>query len=114
MLDLIAQDGLADAMGVFLVLEFRGVYSDDDELVGVFLLQPGQVRQDVHAIDAAEGPEIQEHDLPFEVFFQGERAGRIEPGYSPFQFRGGDRLAGRGCGIRHRCLFGFAPVGGQG
>ena len=63
MLDLVAQDRLADALGVLLVLELGRVDADDDQLVGVLLLELGQVGQDVDAVDAAERPEVEQDDL---------------------------------------------------
>ena len=70
-LSFIAKLGLghlaADVLGVAFGLELGRVHADDDQLVLVLLLELGQVGEDVVAVDAAEGPEIQQHDLPFEV-----------------------------------------------
>ena len=51
--------------------------SQDHQLVGVFLLELFQHRQDVHAVDAAVGPEVQQHDLAAEVT-DVDRAGGVE------------------------------------
>ena len=66
-LDLVAQDRLADRLRVLLVLELGRVDADDDELVGILLLELGQVGQDVDAVDAAERPEVEQDDLALEV-----------------------------------------------
>ena len=85
MADFVAQDGLADAFGVLLVFELGRVDADDDQFVGILLLQLGQVGQNVHAVDAAQRPEIEQDDLAAEVL-QTERAGRVEPGDAALQF----------------------------
>ena len=61
--DLVAEDGLADAGGFLLVVELGRVDADDHQLVGIFLLQLGQVGQDVDAVDAAQRPEVEQDDL---------------------------------------------------
>ena len=61
--DLVAADDLPDVLGGLLVGELRRVHADDDELVGVLLLELLQVRQDVDAVDAAVGPEVEQDDL---------------------------------------------------
>ena len=47
-----------------LVRELGGVDADDDELVRILLFQLLEVGQDVHAVDAAVRPEIEQHDPP--------------------------------------------------
>ena len=51
----------------FSVVELGGVDADDDDLIGVFLFQLGQVGQRVDAVDAAERPEIEDDDLAAQV-----------------------------------------------
>ena len=70
----------------FLVVELGGVDADDDQLVGVLLLQLGQVGQGVDAVDAAERPEIEQDDLAAQVL-ELDRTGGVEPGHAAFQFR---------------------------
>ena len=45
---------------------------------GIGLLQLLQLGQDVHAVDAAVGPEVEQHELAAEVG-EGERLGGIDP-----------------------------------
>ena len=52
---------------VALVLELRRVHADDDEHVAVLLLQRPQLVEHVQAVDAAEGPEVEQDDLAAEV-----------------------------------------------
>ena len=59
MLDLIAQDRLADVGRVAFVLEFCRMHANNHQFPGILLFQGGQFGDDVHAIDAAVGPEIQ-------------------------------------------------------
>ncbi len=49
-------------VGVGLVDELRRVHADHHELLGVLLLQRAELLQDVQAVDAAEGPEVQEQE----------------------------------------------------
>ena len=100
MADLVAFRGRGDVSRILLILELRRVYADHHQLTGVGLFQLLQLRQDVHAIDAAIGPEIQQHELPAEVLqLQGPRS------VDPLQARGKlghrDPLAKRGFQRRH-------------
>ena len=72
----VVQHGVADAVPldrvgeggrVLLVLELRRVHPDDDQDVGVPLLDRAQLVQDVQAVDAAERPEVQQDDLAAQV-----------------------------------------------
>ncbi len=48
---------------VGLVRELRGVHPHGHQDVGEPLLERAQLVQDVQAVDAAEGPEVEQHDL---------------------------------------------------
>ena len=63
MLDPVLGDLAADVLGVPLGVELGGVDADDHQLVLVLLLELGQVGQDVVAVDAAVGPEVEQDDL---------------------------------------------------
>ncbi len=52
---------------VGLVRELRRVHADGDEHVGVRCLERAQLVQDVQAVDAAERPEVEQHDLAAQV-----------------------------------------------
>ena len=53
------------ARRVLLVGEFRGMNSDHaDNLLGKFFLDSAQGRDDVDAVDASLGPEIEKNDRP--------------------------------------------------
>ena len=60
-------DLAADVLGVALGVELGGMHADDHQLVLVFLFELGQVRKNVVAVDAAEGPEIEQDDLALEL-----------------------------------------------
>ena len=69
----VVQDGVGDAMPgdrsrdrgvVRLVRELRGVHADDDQPVAETLLERPQLLHDAQAVDAAERPEIEQHDAP--------------------------------------------------
>src|SRR5262249_53036480 len=90
--DLVAQDGLADALGVLLVGELRRVYADDDQHAGVFRFEPGEVGEGVDAVDAAQRPEVEQDDAAAQVG-ELEGGGGVEPGRAAGEFGGGD-LAG--------------------
>ena len=78
MLDLVAENGIADVGRVFLVVELGRVDADDDDLVGVLLFEVGKVGQDMHAVDAAVGPEVEQDDLAAHIL-QGNRPADVEP-----------------------------------
>ena len=83
-LDPVLVDLLADVLGLALGLELGGVDADDDQLVLVFLLEGGEVGQDVVAVDAAIGPEVEQDDLAAQLF-EVDRPGGVEPADSPLQ-----------------------------
>jgi hypothetical protein len=66
-LDLVAFHGLIDGFDGAFELELRRVHADDDEFLGVLLLQWAQFVEDVEAVDAAERPEVEEDDLSAQV-----------------------------------------------
>jgi hypothetical protein len=77
-LDLIAQDGLADVFGHALSGELGRVHADDHELFRVLGFELLQVGDHVDAVDAAVSPEVEQHHLAPQVA-QAERAVRVEP-----------------------------------
>ena len=78
MFDLVANDGSANVFRILFVRELRRMHADDDDVARVFVLEELQIGQDVHAVDAAIRPEIEEHDLAAEIL-QLDRSGNIEP-----------------------------------
>ena len=93
MTDVVAVDGLAHMFAHLFVWELGGMKTDHDEAIGVFFFQVAQVRQDMHAVNATVGPEIQDHD-PAPQVFHAERRRRIKPFQFPRQFRGADARHG--------------------
>ncbi len=90
-LEFVPQHRLPQRLVVLLVVELRAVNADHHHLVRVLLLQFGQLLHDVHAVDAAEGPEVEDDDLPLQIF-DGERLAGVDPVGAAVQFGGGDRL----------------------
>ena len=88
---LVAQYGFADAGGVALVGKLGAMDANHDQFVGVLLLQLRQVGQGVDAIDAAQSPEIEDHDLAAQVL-HANGAGRVQPGDASVQLGGQDGL----------------------
>ena len=86
--DLVAEDRLADAFAIFFVFELGGVDADDHQLVFVLLFQLGQVGKGVDAVDAAEGPEVEEDDLALEVL-ELDGPGGVEPAGAAVELGGG-------------------------
>ena len=101
MLDLVAEDGLADALGLLLVVELGRVDADDDEDAGILGFELGEVGERVDAVDAAEGPEVEQDDAALEIV-ELERIGGVEPGDAAVELR------------RLRAGLGFAAVDGAG
>jgi len=58
MLDPIAEHGLAQVRRLALRRELGGVDPDHDDAVTVLALDLPQLRKGVHAVDSAEGPEV--------------------------------------------------------
>ena len=105
MADSVAENRLADVARVLLPREFRRMDADHDQFVGVSLFELFEFRQDVHAIDAAEGPKVDEHELAPQVA-ERDRAGGVDPLEIAVQRRCLD-AAGKGmCGDRR-------PAGGR-
>ena len=50
----------------------------DHELVRIGVLELLELRQHVHAVDAAEGPEVEQHELAAQVG-ERERLGGVDP-----------------------------------
>ena len=90
-LDVVPQHRLKDVLFVLLGLELGRVDPDHDKLVGIRPLQLLQLRQDVHAVDAAIRPKIEQHELPPELL-ERERPGGIDPAFRGRQFRHLDPL----------------------
>jgi hypothetical protein len=55
------------------------VHADDDEHVGVPLLDRAQLVDDVQAVDAAEGPEVEQDDPAAQVGEGQAPPARVEP-----------------------------------
>ena len=68
-LHFVAEHGLDDVLAVLFGLEFGGVNTNHHELIREPLLQLLELRQNVHAVDAAVGPKIEEDELPFQIGF---------------------------------------------
>ncbi len=63
MLDLVTQNDAANVLGLLFIREFCRMHADDYQLVWVLALEPLQIGDDVHAVDAAVSPEVEQHDF---------------------------------------------------
>ena len=89
--DAVALHRGADAAAVGLVVELGRVHADHDErAAGEDALEVLEVGQDVHAVDAAVGPEVEQHDLALELLREAQRPVGVEPGETRIQFGGVD------------------------
>ena len=80
-MDVVALDGGTDVGGVGFVVVFVGVDADDDDgVVFVFVFEEGEVGEDVHAVDAAVAPEVEDDDVAFQVAPEREGLVGVEPG----------------------------------
>ena len=78
-LDAVARDGLPDVRRVLLGVELGGVDAEDDQrLLRETLLDAPQHGDDVHAVDAAVGPEVEDDDLTAQLS-HGEPAVGVQP-----------------------------------
>ena len=93
MRDAVALHRLEDATGVLLRIELGGVHADHHQrIVAVPLLEIAQHRQDVQAVDAAVGPEVEDDDLPAKVADRRWTVD-VQPGRRSAEVRGVDPLA---------------------
>ncbi len=72
--------------------------TDDDEFFRKAFFQVAQLRDVVQTVDSAERPELEQDDLAAQ-FFEGERAGGIEPYQARNEFRRVNFAAQIGHGI---------------
>ena len=61
------------------------MHADHDQFIREFCFQLLQFGENVHAVDAAEGPKVEEHELALQILLR-ERLG-VEPIDSPRHFR---------------------------
>jgi hypothetical protein len=76
---LVPLDGGRQRVRVRLVRELGRVHAHDHQLVAVAILQLTQLVQHVQAVDATEGPEVEDHDLPPQVGEGDVVAAGVEP-----------------------------------
>ena len=108
-LDAVAHDRVADVLLILLGVELGRVNADHHHVVGIGLLQLLELRQHVHAVDAAVGPEIEDHELAAERL-EVDRPRHVQPARAPFE-RGREVRAGEWVGLhrvkryrRNKCL----------
>src|SRR5690606_2772448 len=95
---LVPLDRRRERHGVRLVLELRRVHAHDDEHVAVLLLQLAHLVEHVQAVDAAEGPEVEDHGLAAQVGEGQVAAAGVEPAAADEL----GRTDARGSGGAHR------------
>ena len=78
MFDVVSGDDASDVVGFALIGELGAVNSDDHQLVRVLQLEALQIGNDVDAVDAPVGPEVEQDDLSPQVG-QLDRSCDIEP-----------------------------------
>jgi hypothetical protein len=106
-LNAIARDGLTDVRRVLLGVELRRMHAQhDDRLAREALFDAPQDRDDVHAVDAAVRPEVEDDELTAELA-QRERPVRVQPrevgvelGRAYDEVQGADRLQASGFGLQ--------------
>lgn len=94
--DVVAHDGLLNAVRFLFGLELARMHANHHQFVGIFGFKGFQVGNDVQAVDAAVGPEVEQDDFPAQLG-ERQRARNVEPGHAAFQFGRADRahLQGR-------------------
>ena len=78
MSDAVPKNRLTNVLGLPFRGKLRRVHADHHQRIGVFLFELLQLRQDVHAVDAAVGPEVEHHELAAERC-QFQRLSRVHP-----------------------------------
>ena len=90
--DLVSQYGVADVCRHLFVVELGRVHADKrDGKTGVTLLEFGQVRQNMDAVDAAVSPKIEHGDFACELLGEGERRG-VKPVFAGGELGGAELL----------------------
>ena len=59
MLDLVTQNDATNVLSLLFIREFRRMHADDYQFVWVLALEPLQIGNDVHAVDATVSPEVE-------------------------------------------------------
>jgi hypothetical protein len=67
MVQLVAEHRFFDAFGIFLVVELGGMDANNNDLVGILLLQPDQVGEEVQAINSTQCPKFQNDDFAAKI-----------------------------------------------
>jgi hypothetical protein len=67
MIQLVTLHRFFDAFGIFFVVELGGVDAEDDDFVGILLLQPDQVGEEMQAINSTQGPKFEDDDLAAQI-----------------------------------------------
>ena len=77
--DPVPQYGLANCLKLAFAIELRPVHADDDQLVGELRLETLQIWNDMDAVDAALGPEVEQHNLAAQILRYRQRSLDVEP-----------------------------------
>ncbi len=107
MLDIVAEHRIGNIFRVLFGVELGRMNADDDQLVRERMLKFLQNRQDVHAVDAAIGPEIEQHKLATQLL-EIDRSAGVDPSSAGVERRRllaaiGKRIA---CGRRRNVIVG--------
>ena len=96
MVDLVAQNGSTQVLGLLLSREFGGVDAHDCEFTSVLFFQFPQLRKYVHAVNSTVGPKIEDHQSAAKVC-QAQRVVGVQPVKAVDEF-GRDDGPGRSSG----------------
>ena len=61
--DVVAVNGCGKCYRICLMLEFRTVHTHGDEHIREFFFEGAQLVEHVQAVNAAQGPEVEDHDF---------------------------------------------------
>ncbi len=107
MFDVVADDGTANVFRIFFVRELRRMHADHDQFLRILVFQELEVGQDVHAVDAAKRPEIDQHDLAAEIL-QLDGSRNVEPAVAAIE-QVGRHVDPLWEGIGNAVMFGSRP-----
>ena len=86
MAKVVSLNDLADVVGLTLVGELGRVNADDNEIVAELRFETLEIGDDVDAVDASVGPEIEQDDLALESL-EVERLFNVQPVETGGEFR---------------------------
>ena len=89
--DFVTKDRFVDAGRLLFVIELGGMHANDNDDAGIAGFDLGEIGQRVDAVNAAQGPEVEQHDAAAKIG-ELDRLVGVEPIGAALQVGGGRTL----------------------